>query len=211
MELPEGYRAEIIEGFIEVSPTGRYARGQVANRARRALDAFPAGGEFAAHQDMIVIHGREAWIPDVFITLEDAEEHDRGRPRDRRLGRPSDRRGRLPGGDGITRDRTRKRRAYARAGIPVYVLIDDHDDGGTVTVLSAPGPEAAVYADEVRTAYGSGATVPEGPAKGFTVGEEITGPRRGASRTGGSASRGPSRSRPPGSAGRRGRLRRRRG
>ncbi|GAA3234306.1 Uma2 family endonuclease [Streptomyces lavendulae] len=85
-----------------------------------------------------------------------------------------------PGGDGITRDRTRKRRAYARAGIPVHVLIDDHDDGGTVTVLSAPDPEAAIYADEVRTAYGSGATVPEGPAKGFTIGEEITGPRRGA-------------------------------
>ncbi|WP_371678122.1 hypothetical protein [Streptomyces sp. NBC_01276] len=82
-----------------------------------------------------------------------------------------------PGSDGTTRDR----RAYARAGIPVHVLIDDHDDGGTVTVLSAPDPEAAIHADEVRTAYGygSGATVPEGPAKGFTIGEEITGPRRG--------------------------------
>ncbi|MFD3762041.1 hypothetical protein [Streptomyces sp. NPDC058622] len=30
-----------------------------------------------------------------------------------------------PGSDGIARDRTRKRRAYARAGIAVHVLVDD--------------------------------------------------------------------------------------
>lgn len=178
MELPEGYRAEIIEGFIDVSPTGRYAYGQVANRLRDALVVLLARSGFVARQDMNVIHERKVWIPDVFITLEDAEEH----VTEDGLGIDASAVRLIvevvsPGGDGITRDRTRKRRAYARAGIPVYVLIDDHDDGGTVTVLSTPDAEAAIYADEVRAAYGSGATVPEGPAKGFTIGEEITGPR----------------------------------
>ncbi|MFE3788929.1 hypothetical protein [Streptomyces goshikiensis] len=68
---------------------------------------------------------------------------------------------------------------------PVYVLIDDYDDGGTVTVLSRPDREKAIYGDEVRAAYGAAVTVPEGPAKGFVIGEDITGagqPRRGWSR-----------------------------
>jgi hypothetical protein len=36
MELPEGYRAEIIEGTIEVSPTARRSHGLIANSVRRA-------------------------------------------------------------------------------------------------------------------------------------------------------------------------------
>ncbi|MFF1744663.1 Uma2 family endonuclease [Streptomyces mirabilis] len=42
------------------------------------------------------------------------------------------------------RDRVRKRRAYARAGIPVYVIIDAHDNQGTVTDVTIPeGPAKA--------------------------------------------------------------------
>ncbi|WP_181802868.1 hypothetical protein [Streptomyces shenzhenensis] len=59
MELPEGYRAEIIEG--------------VTNRMRRALDKFLDGGEYACHQDVNVIHNRKAWIPDAFVAPEDTE------------------------------------------------------------------------------------------------------------------------------------------
>ncbi|MFJ1568134.1 hypothetical protein ACIOG8_28640 [Streptomyces erythrochromogenes] len=70
MELPEGYHAEIVEGFIEVSPTGRYSHGRTANRLRRALDKALHGGEFAAHQDLNVIHGRKVWIPDGFAVDE---------------------------------------------------------------------------------------------------------------------------------------------
>ncbi|MFE6742798.1 hypothetical protein [Streptomyces tubercidicus] len=81
-----------------------------------------------------------------------------------------------PGHDGIERDRERKRRAYSRAGIPVYVLIDDHDRHGTVTVLAAPRPDEAVYMNVHRVAYGTDVTIPEGPAKGFVIGEAITGP-----------------------------------
>ncbi|MEV6577343.1 Uma2 family endonuclease [Streptomyces sp. NPDC051582] len=79
-----------------------------------------------------------------------------------------------PGHENIARDRTRKRREYAHAGVPVYVLIDDYDAGGTVTVLSAPDPERAVHEDEMRASYGTGATIPSGPAKGFTIGADIT-------------------------------------
>ncbi|WP_405491898.1 hypothetical protein [Streptomyces sp. NBC_00096] len=83
-----------------------------------------------------------------------------------------------PGSDDITRDRTRKRREYARAGIPVYALIDDLGDGGTVTVLTSPDPEKAAYEDEVRARYGTPVAIPAGPAKGFAIGEDVTGPGR---------------------------------
>ncbi|GFE21879.1 hypothetical protein Sliba_23320 [Streptomyces nigrescens] len=85
-----------------------------------------------------------------------------------------------PGHDGTERDREPKRRAYAGAGIPVYVLIDDYDGHGTVTVLAAPRPDEAVYTDVHRVAYGIDVIIPEGPAKGFVIGEAITGPARGA-------------------------------
>ncbi|EFL24463.1 hypothetical protein SSOG_04177 [Streptomyces himastatinicus ATCC 53653] len=84
-----------------------------------------------------------------------------------------------PGHENQQRDRARKRRAYAGAGIPVYVLIDDHDQRGTVTLLTSPSPDEQTYAAETRVPYGTEVEIPEGPAKGFAITEEITGPRQG--------------------------------
>jgi Uma2 family endonuclease len=126
-----------------------------------------------------VIHKRKAWIPDAFVAPEDTEscsdEDD--------LGVRADSVHLIvevvfPGKRNLDRDRVRKRREYARAGIPVYVVIDDYDNRGTVSIRTAPLPEHARYEDEHRVPYGSDAIVPEGPAKGFVVGEDITGPKR---------------------------------
>ena len=83
-----------------------------------------------------------------------------------------------PGKHDQDRDRVRKCREYARAEIPVHVLIADYDDGGTVTVLSDPRADRADWAVAHRAPYGTPVTVPEGPAKGFVVDEGITGARR---------------------------------
>lgn len=179
MELPEGYHAEIVEGFIEVSPTGRYSHGRITNRLRDRLVVFLARSEFAALQDMNVVHKRKVWIPDLFVALEDSEEH----VTEDGLGIDA---GAVqlivevvsPGKDGLERDRGRKRRAYARAGIPVYLIIDDYDGHGTVSVLTGPVPGESRYASEVRMPYGTEVVIPEGPAKGFTVDGAITGPLR---------------------------------
>ncbi|WP_405881917.1 MULTISPECIES: Uma2 family endonuclease [unclassified Streptomyces] len=79
-----------------------------------------------------------------------------------------------PGRLNEQRDRIRKRREYARAGIPLYILVDDHDGDGTVVVLASPDPKKAVYTDEHRVPYGTDAVIPDGPAKGFVIGEAIT-------------------------------------
>ncbi|WP_377270692.1 Uma2 family endonuclease [Peterkaempfera sp. SMS 1(5)a] len=176
MELPEGYRVEIVEGFIEVSPTGRRRHAVLANRLRDALVLHLTGGRFAAYQDTNVIHDRKVFSPDVLIAPRDLEE-----TRDLE-GLGVDVSGVVlvaevvsPGHEDRARDRVRKRRAYARAGIAVYVLVEDSDGHGSVTVLSSPVPEEAVYTTEVRVGYGTDVEVPEGPAKGMVIGESITG------------------------------------
>ncbi|MBD9725946.1 Uma2 family endonuclease [Streptomyces caniscabiei] len=180
MDPPEGYRAEIIEGAIELSRTARRSHGVIANRVRRALDRFLDGGEYACYQDGNVIHNRGAWIPDAFVAPGDTEpcrdEDDMGVTADSV---------RLvvevvsPGKRNQDRDRVKKRREYARAGIPVYVIIDDYDGEGAVTLFTGPRPEAADWSDIRRVPYGAEVVIPEGPAKGFVIGEAITGAKRG--------------------------------
>ena len=175
MKLPEGYRAEIIEGSIEVSPTGRRRHAILANRLRDALVLFLQGTPYAAYQDTNVIHGLKSVIPDVLVGPEDLDEA----PDPEGLG--VDARGVLlvvevvsPGYGDRKRDRERKRRAYARAGIPVYILVDDHDEDGKVTMLTRPEPAQARYAGELSLPYGTDLVVPEGSAKGFVIGDDIT-------------------------------------
>lgn len=175
MELPEGYRAEIIEGSIEVSPTGRRRHGVLINRLRRALEAHLEGGDFAAYQDINVMHRRKVWIPDLLVAPLDLDEI----PDEEDLGVDAAGVAMVvevvsPGHQNTVRDRARKRREYARAGVPLYVLVDDHDGDGTVVVLTAPNPEKATYTDEHRVPYGTDAIIPDGPAKGFVIGEAIT-------------------------------------
>ncbi|MBV7696852.1 Uma2 family endonuclease [Streptomyces sp. TRM70350] len=179
MELPEGYRAEIIEGAIEVSPTGRFSHAQVVNRLRDALAIFLQDSEYGAWNDTNVIHARRAWIPDGLVAPRDAEliEAEDG------LGIKASAVHVIvevvsPGGRNQERDRVKKRREYARAAVPVYVIIDDYDSHGTVTVLTEPEPDKADWVGVHRVPYGTEVTISEGPAKGFVIDEAITGPKR---------------------------------
>ncbi|MFJ7909694.1 hypothetical protein [Kitasatospora sp. NPDC096204] len=60
-------------------------------------------------------------------------------------------------------------------------IIDDQDDGGAVTVLTDPDPDPEHRDDacSTRVAHGKEAVIPEGPAKGFVIGPDSTGERRG--------------------------------
>lgn len=175
MELPEGYQAEVIEGSIEVSPTGRRRHMVLINRLRRALEAYLEGQDYAVWHDGNVIHRRKCWIPDLFVAPADPDEI----PDEEDLG--VDAAGVVmvvevvsPGLRDVERDRIRKRREYARAGIELYVLIDDFDGEGTVSLLTSPDSKKAIYTDEHRVPYGADAVIPIGPAKGFAIGESIT-------------------------------------
>jgi Uma2 family endonuclease len=180
IELPEGYHAEIIEGVIELSPTGRHSHSQTANLFRDDLVDHLRGGDFVARQDGNIIHEGRAWVPDVFVVPRDIERYVTAdgvgivASAVRLIAEVVS-----PGKRNQDRDRVKKRREYARAGIPVYVIFDDYDGGGAVTLFTKPRPDEADWDDIHRVPYGTEVVVPEGPAKGFVIGEAITGPKRG--------------------------------
>ncbi|GAB2751587.1 Uma2 family endonuclease [Kitasatospora kifunensis] len=176
MDVPDGVRAEIIEGAIEMSPTGGARHFRVNQRLARALNHFLRDSGHGAGQDGNVIHGRKVLIPDVFVAPdEEAEFEDPEGLGILASGVSLVVETVSPGSDARQRDLVRKHRAYAQAGIPVYVIIDDYDNGGAVTVLSGPDPARGAYNSSARTPYGEVAVIPEGPAKGFVIGAEITG------------------------------------
>ncbi|MEU4118273.1 Uma2 family endonuclease [Kitasatospora sp. NPDC028055] len=180
MDVPEGFRAEIIEGTITLSPTGGARHFTVNRRLGRALHDFLSGTGYGPAQDGNVIADLKVFIPDVFVAPEDVDEieHPEGLGV-LASGVPMVVETVSPGAEARKRDHVLKRRAYARAGIPVYVIIDDYDEGGVVTVLTSPDPGRREYASSVRVPYGKEAVIPEGPAKGFVIGPDITGEPRG--------------------------------
>ncbi|MEW1922783.1 Uma2 family endonuclease [Streptomyces sp. NPDC088360] len=127
-----------------------------------------------------MVHGRKTWIPDCLVAPRELEPHVDAEGIGVEVAGVS-----LvvevvsPGRERRRRDRARKRREYTRAGIPVYVIIDDYDGEDTVTILTEPQPEKADWIGVHRVPYGTEVAIPEGPAKGFTISEAITGPRRG--------------------------------
>ncbi|MFD8982347.1 Uma2 family endonuclease [Streptomyces sp. NPDC059564] len=177
MDLPEGYRAEIIEGSIEVSPTGRRRHTVLVHRLRWLLDAHLADSGFRVFNGGNVIRGRKVCIPDLFVGPEDLDEI----PDEEGLGVDATRVPLVaeivsPGKDAHRRDHIRKQRWYALAGIPVSVVIDDFDDEGTVTVFSGPDPEKGTYATKTTVSYGTTVAIPDGPAKGLEITETLTRP-----------------------------------
>ena len=180
MDVPEGFRAEIIEGTITLSPTGGTRRFSVNRQVLEGLYGHLRGSGWAPGNDCNIVHGLKVLIPDAFVAPRDVEEVDHPEG----LGLLASGIAMVvetvsPGFEARKRDHVPKHRAYARAGIPVYVIIDDSDDGGAVTILTDPDRERRAYASSTRIPYGKEAVIPEGPAKGFVIGPEITGELRG--------------------------------
>ncbi|MET9176965.1 Uma2 family endonuclease [Kitasatospora aureofaciens] len=180
MDVPEGFRAEIIEGTITLSPTGGTRRFSVNRQVLEGLYGHLRGSGWAPGNDCNIVHGLKVLIPDAFVAPRDVEEVDHPEG----LGLLASGIAMVvetvsPGSEAGKRDHVPKHRAYARAGIPVYVIIDDYDDGGAVTILTDPDRERRAYASSTRIPYGKEAVIPDGPAKGFVIGPEITGELRG--------------------------------
>ncbi|MFG2112319.1 Uma2 family endonuclease [Streptomyces sp. NPDC048718] len=159
LETPEGFRAELIEGEIVVTP--------------------PPDGD---HEDCIGLiveqmiersRTRMQYAPNKGLTLKDVPGAPRDRvipdgtfaPRERRLFRGAD--SWMPC-DGVSmvlevtstrahRDRDTKRRCYARGGIPFYLLVDRDDS--TVTLFAEP--EDGDYRARQTVPFGKPLTLPD--------------------------------------------------
>ncbi|WP_438487216.1 Uma2 family endonuclease [Streptomyces sp. S186] len=143
LEVPEGFRAELIEGEIIVTPPTdgdhedylstlkrqilRKSTADMDESANKGIKA-PSGNQeqdfdnrlipdaVYAPRELRIFRGAEPWMPCDGITM--VVEVTSTKPR---------------------KDREDKRRAYARAGIPLYLLVDR--EKSTVTLFSEPSAE----------------------------------------------------------------------
>ncbi|MEU6083867.1 Uma2 family endonuclease [Streptomyces sp. NPDC047108] len=151
LTVPEGYRAELIEGEIIVTPppdgdhedvVGRLI-GQISRHS--AADLYAAGtkglitplGRFipdAAIGPTGTFRGMDAWAEPNGVVM--TVEVNSTRP---------------------DRDRGPKRRGYAAAGIPFYLLVDRSD--GTVTLHAEP--HDGDYKQSTRVPFGKSLDLPD--------------------------------------------------
>ncbi|MEU1220444.1 Uma2 family endonuclease [Streptomyces microflavus] len=159
LDTPEGFRAELIEGEIVVTPppdgdhedyiglivdqVARRARTRMQFSGNKGLKLRSGGGCPKNHAipdgtfaplDLRLFRGADPWMPCEGVAL--VVEVTSTKPQ---------------------ADREAKRRCYARGGIPLYLLIGR--DAGSVTLFS--DPEDADYRQHLTIPYGKPLPLPE--------------------------------------------------
>ncbi len=137
LDLPPGSRAEILRGAIYLSPTPMSRHNRLYAKLSRQLSEVTTelGWEMVNTETVLLPATDEAAVPDMVVVPDQVlDDHDDWR---------------LPPDDvqlvaEITSDSTRKRdltfklESYAKANIPIYLVIDRFDGEGTVTVHHRP-------------------------------------------------------------------------
>ncbi|MEV0145821.1 MULTISPECIES: Uma2 family endonuclease [unclassified Nonomuraea] len=134
-ELP-GFRAEVIEGSVVLTPVGTPEHANHAMLLYRAL--IPVMDEhgwwgYTGNVDVCLDGSREPVEPDFVLAPSDCPRWGERELRSSGLIMVAE----VVSKGSIVRDRTEKPRLYAAAGVPIYLLIDIVATPQTVTVHSA--------------------------------------------------------------------------
>ncbi|NJP99644.1 Uma2 family endonuclease [Streptomyces zingiberis] len=141
LETPEGFRAELIEGEIVVTPPPDGAHEAVISRITRQLARRSAVDmDVSGNKGLRVPRGGPGLRNRVIPGLTFAEAHS-GLFDDAEPWMPCDGVAMVVEvtSSGADRDRTIKRYCYARGGIPLYLLVDR--ERRSVTLFGEPGGE----------------------------------------------------------------------
>lgn len=154
MEVPEGYRVEIIEGEIVVSPTpqGPHIKNTTLLQLSLAA-AAPSGTDVVQMASIALPETGQRYIPDLLV-LPDAI-----------LNEPE---WLFPGSAALLvvevtsphnarTDRVKKLRGYARSHVPAYLLVDR--EPRTTTLFTEP--ENGAYRRDVKVPFGEKLPLPE--------------------------------------------------
>jgi Uma2 family endonuclease len=159
LDTPEGFRAELIDGEIVVTPPpGSGHERNIGKIVKQVLRERGAEFDFLPNKGLVVpaadLERTERAIPDgTFVPVEPDVFED-----DEPWSRP----------DGVVlvievtssrpeRDRVAKRRGYARAGIPLYLLVDREEE--RTTLFSGPDEHDYGHTDQVP--FGKSLPLPE--------------------------------------------------
>ncbi|WP_121188055.1 Uma2 family endonuclease [Nocardiopsis sp. Huas11] len=164
LDLPEGWRAEIIEGDIHIVTPPKDEHSEIIDQLQTRLfrEKFRDGsriGECTVHQniDLRIPESGSLYIPDLVVlpgsVMDRGPEHSAS---DALLVVE------VTSRSTADRDRKAKLRGYAHAQIPLYLLVDRWDPAtgrGEVTLFS--GPENGTYTSVVKVPFGKDIHLPE--------------------------------------------------
>ncbi|MFF3835235.1 Uma2 family endonuclease [Streptomyces sp. NPDC002458] len=162
LDVPEGWRAEIDEGqIVLVSPPHAHHNG-IAEMVQRllyrglpdALGIYRTLGVHVAPLDKLYVPDLVV-MPTELIAAADPEASDPMDASEALLIVEITSRG------NAREDRTKKYRAYARAGVPMYVLIDRFDTRGAMTTLFTEPNEDGTYKRSDAVPFGKPLPLPE--------------------------------------------------
>lgn len=157
LEVPPGWRAEILAGTVVVSPTPSVTHNRVASALTRLMNRseMPADRDIYQTAALQVGSTGDVYVPDLVVVPTD---------------RLPDKGGIIPAEHALLvaeitspsnaeHDRKRKLWGYAHGPIPLYLLVDPHADGGPqVTLYSRP--EGGAYRSTHQVLYGAAITLP---------------------------------------------------
>ncbi|MFE4214748.1 Uma2 family endonuclease [Streptomyces sp. NPDC056844] len=162
LDVPEGWRAEIDEGQIVLVPPPHAHHNGIAEMVQRllyrglpdALGIYQRLGVHVAPLDKLYVPDLVV-MPTELIAAADPEASD-----------PMDASEvllivEITSKGNAREDRTKKYRAYARAGVPMYVLIDRFDTRGAMTTLFTEPNEDGTYKRSDAVPFGKPLPLPE--------------------------------------------------
>ncbi|NYJ36284.1 Uma2 family endonuclease [Nocardiopsis aegyptia] len=164
LNVPEGWRAEIIEGEIIVVAPPDYEHSQIVWLMTKALTrevlregSALAHAEVHQTQDLKIPRTGSMYFPDLMVLPESAPDPDAENPAADAILVME-----VTSRSTAKRDRKAKLWGYAHAGIALYLLVDRRDPTtrkGEVTLFSEP--ENGVYTSVVKVPFGKEIHLPE--------------------------------------------------
>ncbi|MFE3903054.1 Uma2 family endonuclease [Streptomyces sp. NPDC059153] len=162
LDVPEGWRAEIDEGqIVLVPPPHAHHNGIAAKVQRRLYRHLPEELEIYQTLGIHVAPLDKLYVPDLVVMpseLIDAADPETSDPMDASEALLIVE---ITSKGNAREDRTKKYRAYARAGVPMYLLIDRFDTRGAMATLFTEPNEDGTYKRSDPVPFGKPLTLPE--------------------------------------------------
>jgi Uma2 family endonuclease len=156
LDIP-GHRVELLDGQVTVSPTASRPHSRIVQRIQEALwvRIQEHGWEMHANLTLHVAATRERLVPDLWICRPDAPQFDENEVYGHgallvvEVISPASRH----------RDLVEKARAYAQAGVPLYLVVDPCAVPAALTLHSDPHGDA--YRSRAHAEAGNALGMPE--------------------------------------------------
>ncbi|SFJ99237.1 Uma2 family endonuclease [Streptomyces pini] len=155
MEVPDGYRAEIIGGNIVMSPWSRGFYLPIMQSLRSQLEPHLPPGHTVDYAPFLFAFPRaeRAYGPDVYVAAASAFRTEERYVDGEALSLVAE----LTSDSTRETDRTDKVSAYGRSGVPVYLLLDMEEQAATVFWR----PSERGYDSRLTTPFGDPLRIPE--------------------------------------------------